>query len=171
MSKNTSKPQVRVAKSKQGESSQSEFLEYATELVDALANVMDRHALTEIVVENGEYKVSLRHAPEVPYPQPVVVPSAPPVVSAVSAEPAPEKAAGHYVESPFVGTFYRRPNPNADEYVGIGSKVNEGQVLCIVEAMKLMNEIEADVSGTVAEILVEDGSPVEFGQRLFRIEQ
>ena len=73
------------------------------------------------------------------------------------------------VTSPFVGTFYRRPNPESPNYVSVHDKVEKGQVLCIVEAMKLMNEIEADVAGTIVAILVDDGAPVEYGQRLFKI--
>jgi acetyl-CoA carboxylase biotin carboxyl carrier protein len=73
------------------------------------------------------------------------------------------------VTSPFVGTFYRAPSPDAPNFVELGSVVREGQTLCIVEAMKLMNEIEADSSGTIVEIVVENGKPVEFGQPLFRI--
>ena len=75
----------------------------------------------------------------------------------------------HIIKSPFVGTFYRRPTPEADTYVTLGSRVSKGQVLCIIEAMKLMNEIECDISGTVADILVEDAQPVEYGQSLFKI--
>jgi acetyl-CoA carboxylase biotin carboxyl carrier protein len=74
------------------------------------------------------------------------------------------------VTSPFVGTFYRTPAPDQPAFVDVGTVVKKGQVLCIIEAMKLMNEIEADVAGRVAEILVENGQPVEFGQTLFRIE-
>jgi acetyl-CoA carboxylase biotin carboxyl carrier protein len=75
----------------------------------------------------------------------------------------------HIVTSPFVGTFYRRPNPDADAYVEAGARVEKGQVLCIVEAMKLMNEIEADIAGTLVAVLVEDSEPVEYGQPLFKI--
>ena len=71
--------------------------------------------------------------------------------------------------SPFVGTFYRKPNPDSANYVSLGDKVDKGAVLCIVEAMKLMNEIEADVAGTITGVLVEDGSSVEYGQPLFKI--
>lgn len=77
---------------------------------------------------------------------------------------------GVYVTSPFVGTFYRSPAPDADPYVSIGQQVKKGQVLCIVEAMKLMNEIEAEVDGKVVEIYSESGKAVEFGEKLFRIE-
>jgi acetyl-CoA carboxylase biotin carboxyl carrier protein len=76
---------------------------------------------------------------------------------------------GHLITSPFVGTFYRAANPTAGAFVQLGSVVKKGQTLCIIEAMKLMNEIEADEAGKVAEILVENGQPVEFGQKLFRM--
>jgi acetyl-CoA carboxylase biotin carboxyl carrier protein len=75
----------------------------------------------------------------------------------------------HVVTSPFVGTFYRKPNPDSPVYVQLNDKVEKGGVLCIVEAMKLMNEIESDASGTIVGILVEDGAPVEYGQPLFKI--
>jgi acetyl-CoA carboxylase biotin carboxyl carrier protein len=89
-----------------------------------------------------------------------------------SQRPARSAAApsGHLVTSPFVGTFYRTPAPDQPPFVEVGTAVKKGQVLCIVEAMKLMNEIESEVSGTVVEILTENGQPVEFGQPLFRLE-
>jgi acetyl-CoA carboxylase biotin carboxyl carrier protein len=74
-----------------------------------------------------------------------------------------------FITSPFVGTFYRAPSPDAPPFVEVGSAIREGQALCIVEAMKLMNEIEADSPGTIVEILVENGKPVEFGQKLFKV--
>jgi acetyl-CoA carboxylase biotin carboxyl carrier protein len=74
-----------------------------------------------------------------------------------------------YVTSPFVGTFYRSPSPDAPAFVDVGSSIREGQALCIVEAMKLMNEIEADCAGKIVEILAENGKPVEFGQKLFKV--
>jgi acetyl-CoA carboxylase biotin carboxyl carrier protein len=76
-----------------------------------------------------------------------------------------------YVTSPFVGTFYRSPSPEAPPFVDVGSNIRPGQALCIVEAMKLMNEIEAEFAGTILECLVETGSPVEFGQRLFKVKK
>ena len=105
--------------------------------------------------------------PPVPLPVPVQA----------SAEPAPTSAQGdevedeglHIVASPIVGTFYSAPNPDAAPYVAIGDSVKKGQSLCIVEAMKLMNEIEADVTGIIARIYPENGQPVEFGERLFAI--
>jgi acetyl-CoA carboxylase biotin carboxyl carrier protein len=101
-----------------------------------------------------------------PVAAPVPAPAAP---AAKAAEKAPEKP-GHLVSSPFVGTFYRAPSPDSPPFVDVGSVVKKGQVLCIVEAMKLMNEIEAEVEGKIAEIYVLNATPVEFGEKLFRIE-
>ena len=94
-------------------------------------------------------------------------PTAASAAAAAAAQAAEEK--GHVVTSPFVGTFYRSPSPEAEPYVRDGQRVERGQVLCIVEAMKLMNEIEADVNGTIVEILVENATAVQFGQPLFKI--
>jgi acetyl-CoA carboxylase biotin carboxyl carrier protein len=98
-------------------------------------------------------------------PPPAVASGSAPQVSAQAAE----EDGLHYVTSPIVGTFYRAPNPEAEPYVKVGDMVHKGQVLCIVEAMKLMNEIEADASGTVVRIYPENAQPVEFGERLFAI--
>ena len=94
--------------------------------------------------------------------------------SSEAAAPAPEPVAVeeegvHFVTSPIVGTFYRAPNPDADPYVKVGDFVEKGQVLCIVEAMKLMNEIECDISGTVVRVLPENSQPVEYGENLFLV--
>jgi len=106
-------------------------------------------------------------APVVPVAASLPAPAAAPVPKA--AEKAPEKP-GHMVSSPFVGTFYRAPSPDSPAFVDVGSVVKKGQVLCIVEAMKLMNEIEAEVEGKIVEIYVLNATPVEFGEKLFRIE-
>ena len=100
--------------------------------------------------------------------RPVTTPGVAPAAGAAPAKAEPKP--GHVVTSPFVGTFYRTPAPDQPAFVEVGTQVRKGQVLCIVEAMKLMNEIEAEVAGRVAEVLVENGQPVEFGQALFRIE-
>lgn len=109
------------------------------------------------------------------YPQPLNIP---PVPAAVPAAEAPQPGTPtkpeqklHEVRSPIVGTFYRAPAPDAEPYVEIGQSVSVGAVLCIVEAMKLMNEIESDVSGRIAQVLVENGKPVEYNQVLFLIEK
>ncbi|MGN6104704.1 MAG: acetyl-CoA carboxylase biotin carboxyl carrier protein [Kofleriaceae bacterium] len=148
-----------------------------------LAELVAQHGLSELILDTKEVTLTVRRgvttgvvAP-VAAPLPVVLPPAPvaaPVAlapaagaAALAAAPADEKV--HIVTSPFVGTFYRKPNPDSPAYVSLNEKVDKGQVLCIVEAMKLMNEIEADVAGTVVAILVEDGAPVEYGQPLFKI--
>ena len=116
----------------------------------------------------------VHHAPvAVPAPAPVPAPvaaasSAP--AAAPAAAPKTEAKPGAVVTSPFVGTFYRAPSPDSPPFVDVGTVVKKGQVLCIVEAMKLMNEIEAEAPGKIAEILVGNATPVEFGQPLFRIE-
>ena len=100
-------------------------------------------------------------------PAPVALAPAAAVAAPVAAPAAPS---GHIVKSPMVGTFYRSAQPGSDPYVSVGSQVKEGDTLCIIEAMKLMNEIEADKSGTIKSVLADNGSPVEFGQPLFVIE-
>ena len=146
----------------------------AIDTVRSLATVLDEHALTELIYDTPEVKITLRRgvamaAPPVPMAMPMHAPGAPaPGPTSVTPMPVAEEK-GHAVTSPFVGTFYRRPNPDAPAYVDINDRVEKGQVLCIVEAMKLMNEIEADVAGTVIGILAEDGAPVEYGQALFKI--
>lgn len=107
-------------------------------------------------------------APAPAAPAPSAAPAAP--SAAPSAAPASNSPSGTQVTSPMVGTFYRAPSPGADPFVEVGTQVKKGDTLCIIEAMKLLNEIEAEVSGTVKEILVDNGSPVEFGQPLFVIE-
>jgi acetyl-CoA carboxylase biotin carboxyl carrier protein len=95
---------------------------------------------------------------------------APAPAAAPAAAPAGPPPGTHILNSPIVGTFYRSPSPDSDAFVEVGSRVKKGQVLCIIEAMKIMNEIEAEIAGTVREISVEDGQPVEFGQVLFRVD-
>jgi acetyl-CoA carboxylase biotin carboxyl carrier protein len=141
-----------------------------------LAEIVAEHNLSELILDTKEVTLTVRRGgvaapvqPAValaPSPQQLLAPAA----LAAAAAPAPaEDDKAHFVTSPFVGTFYRRPNPDSPNYVSVHDKVDKGQVLCIVEAMKLMNEIEADAAGTVTAILVEDGAPVEYGQPLFKI--
>ena len=108
-------------------------------------------------------------------PPPTTVPLAAPAAAAPAPEAAPAAAApatAHLkeIKSPMVGTFYAQPEPGADPYVRVGSRVSQGETVCIIEAMKIMNEIEAEVSGVVREICVEDASPVEYGQVLYRVD-
>jgi acetyl-CoA carboxylase biotin carboxyl carrier protein len=149
-----------------------------------LAEIVAAHNLSELVVDTKETTLTIRRGGmamampamqmQMPMQMPAMpqmaAPSAAPMAAAPSAAPAAAvDDKSHVVTSPFVGTFYRKPNPDSPVYVAINDKVEKGQVLCIVEAMKLMNEIEADASGTVIAILVEDGAPVEYGQPLFKI--
>jgi acetyl-CoA carboxylase biotin carboxyl carrier protein len=139
------------------------------ELVDELAQLLERYGLTELSYDTKDVTVTLsRGGGPVGYAAAPV--AAAPAAPAAAAKKAESVQSGHLVTSPFVGTFYRSPSPDADPYVEVGSKVEKGQVICIIEAMKLMNEIEADVSGKVVEILCENNAAVEYGQSLFRIE-
>ena len=147
-----------------------------------LAEIVAEHGLSELIVDTKEVTLTVRRGgvsmaampqmPVMPMPVPAIgsAPHAAPSTAPAAAAAAPDDKS-HAVTSPFVGTFYRKPNPDSQVYVSLNEKVEKGQVLCIVEAMKLMNEIEADVAGTVVAILVEDGSPVEYGQPLFKIAQ
>jgi acetyl-CoA carboxylase biotin carboxyl carrier protein len=138
--------------------------------VRELALIAEEFGLTEIEADpSGHVRISRRgaEAPGAIAPPASAAPITPSIALAppVAAEPAP----GRLVTSPFVGTFYRAPSPEASPFVGIGDSVKKGQVVCIVEAMKLMNEIEAEVEGQVAEILVKNGEHVEYGQALIRL--
>jgi acetyl-CoA carboxylase biotin carboxyl carrier protein len=146
-----------------------------------LIDLVAESGVSELEVTEGEDKVRIVKNPapvaapaqQVYAPAPVAAAPTAPVAAASPAAPAPEAAptapAGHAVKSPMVGTFYRSPTPGADAFVKIGDTVKEGQTLCIIEAMKLLNEIESDKSGVVKEILCENGQGVEFGQALFII--
>jgi acetyl-CoA carboxylase biotin carboxyl carrier protein len=103
-------------------------------------------------------------------PAPMAAAPAQPAAAAVAELPAPVEPSGHIVKSPMVGTFYRASSPGAKPFVEVGSQVKEGETICIIEAMKILNEIEADKSGTVTRILGENGQAVEYGQSLFVIE-
>jgi len=143
-----------------------------------LIDLVQESGIAEIEITEGEEKVrilkgggAIAHAPVASAPQaaPVSAPARPAAgapAPAASAEPVPEQE-GHVFKSPMVGTFYRAPSPDAKAFVEVGQTIKEGQTICIIEAMKLMNEIEADKSGVVKAILVENGQPVEYGQPLF----
>ena len=120
-----------------------------------------------IVNRNGAAPVQVHQPVTVAQPMPVPVPA--PEVAPAPAPTAPQQT-GTPLTSPMVGTFYRAPSPGADPFVKVGDTVKKGQVVCIIEAMKLLNEVEADMDGTVKEVCVENGQPVAFGQSLFIIE-
>ncbi|HLU01395.1 MAG TPA: acetyl-CoA carboxylase biotin carboxyl carrier protein [Advenella sp.] len=140
-----------------------------------LIDLVAESGIAELEITEGEGKVrivkfSQTLQPVAPaQPQPAPVAAAAPAATAAAPAAAPAAPAGHVVKSPMVGTFYRAPNPSSPPFVEVGATVAEGDALCIIEAMKLLNEIEADKSGVIREILVENGEPVEFGQPLFVI--
>ncbi|MBL4635606.1 MAG: acetyl-CoA carboxylase biotin carboxyl carrier protein [Kofleriaceae bacterium] len=145
----------------------------------SLAQIVEAHELSELIIDNESLTLTIRRGPHhtvtTAGTHAVHVPMAAPMhalapAAAPAAEPAPVVDDNlHEVTSPFVGTFYRAPNPDASSYCEIGQRVEKGQVLCIIEAMKLMNEIEADAAGILEAILVENAEPVEYGQPLFKI--
>ena len=145
-----------------------------------LIDLVQESGIGEIEITEGEEKVRISRqspggapvimaAPNMPPMPYAATPVAPAAAAAPAAAPAAEPK-GHQLKSPMVGTFYRAPSPGAPPFVEVGQQVTKGQTLCIIEAMKLLNEIESDASGTVKAILVENGQPVEYGQPLFTIE-
>jgi acetyl-CoA carboxylase biotin carboxyl carrier protein len=148
--------------------------------VKQLLEMVEKSSVNEIELEEKGNKIRItKSAPQqiMAAPQYQMAMNAAPAPSAAPAAPATAKPAPaaegkkyHEVKSPIVGTFYRSPSPDAAPYVEVGSKVKQGGVLCIVEAMKLMNEIESDIDGTIVKINVESGKPVEYGQVLFLVE-
>ncbi|WP_339387407.1 acetyl-CoA carboxylase biotin carboxyl carrier protein [Vibrio caribbeanicus] len=149
--------------------------------IKKLIELVEESGIAELEIAEGEESVRIsRNGTAAPAPiqyaaAPMPAPAAAPVAAVAEAPSAPAAAApatpaGHHVLSPMVGTFYRSPSPEAKSFVEVGQTVSAGDTLCIVEAMKMMNQIEADKSGVVTAILVEDGQPVEFDQPLVVIE-
>jgi acetyl-CoA carboxylase biotin carboxyl carrier protein len=140
-----------------------------------LIDLVAESGIAELEITEGEGKVRIVKFSQTVQPVAYHAPEAAPAAAsapAPAAAPAPEAAPvvqGHVVKAPMVGTFYRSPNPGSAPFVDVGQTVKEGDALCIIEAMKLLNEIEADKSGVIKEILVENGEPVEYGQPLFVI--
>lgn len=148
--------------------------------VKKLIELLEESNIDEIEIKEGEESVrisrngaqalSMAAQQAAPYYAPPVAPPPPPPAPVAPAQPAvAEHPAGHALLSPMVGTFYRSPSPSSPSFVEVGQTVKAGDIICIVEAMKMMNQIEADKSGTIAAILVENGQPVEFDQPLFSI--
>lgn len=141
--------------------------------IKELADLLNESNLTELSIKEGDKEIVIKKEKE-------VISAGAPVQAISAAIPAasgaeafvctPIEKKGRPITSPMVGTFYKAPSPDAKPFVEIGTVVSEGQVVCIIEAMKLMNEIEADVSGKVVEICVDDGQPIEFGQVLMYVE-
>lgn len=144
--------------------------------IKRLIELLDESGVNEIEIWEGEESVRISRgapaavaaAPAAPAPAPAAAPAA--VAAAETPNAPPAEPSGHQIRSPMVGTFYRAPSPDADPFVEEGQTVNVGDTLCIIEAMKMLNQIEADRSGVVRKILLENGAPVEFDQPLFVIE-
>jgi len=135
--------------------------------VEQLVELLRESGVGEIRVRQGETEISVKARPEVPPPADQVLSGTQGVPDVVDSGPSPEMDGLHAVRSPVVGTFYRAPAPGEEAYVEVGDTVSAGQPLCIVEAMKLMNEIVADVSGEIVEVLAENAGGVEYDQPLF----
>ena len=143
-----------------------------------LIDLVQESGIAELEITEGEEKVRINRigvaghpaviaTPQPPVPAPPAALSSAPAAASAAAEPA--EAEGHVVKSPMVGTFYRSSAPGSKPFVEVGQTVNAGETLCIIEAMKLLNEIEADQTGVIKKVMVENGQPVEYGQPLFLI--
>jgi acetyl-CoA carboxylase biotin carboxyl carrier protein len=146
--------------------------------VKKLIELLEESGIAEIEIKEGEESVRISRMPsgavamQAPMyaPSPLPIAAVAPGVSAPAAAPLPPPSVDHLVQAPMVGTFYSAPAPGAKAFVQIGDEVKVGQVLCIIEAMKMMNQIESDRAGKVTSVLVQNGDPVEFGQPLFAIQ-
>lgn len=149
------------------------------ELIDFISST----GLEEVNIETEEFKIKVKRSPDhvavaapAPVAAPVALPAAAPAPAVAPQAPAAEKPAETkasnliQIKSPMIGTFYRTPNPDSPAFVSVGDKVKPGDTVCIIEAMKLFNEIESEVTGTIVEILVENASPVEYDQPLFLVD-
>jgi acetyl-CoA carboxylase biotin carboxyl carrier protein len=145
--------------------------------IKAIIDLMKKNSITEFELERQDSKIRLKRGlnggtPAMQYDEPTIAGTAPliPTIATVPAATLSPVATGEIdIKSPMIGTFYRAPSPEAGNYVEVGTEVNADTVVCIIEAMKVMNEIKAEVKGVVTHILVENAKPVEFGQPLFRI--
>ena len=155
--------------------------------IQQLIKFVSKTDVNEVTIENKDFKINIKGRSfsneatqpltqqSLPTPQiqsPVIVPEHPPAVQTPtqSTPPDSDKSTDVIIRSPIIGTFYRQPSPDKDNFVYVGDEITEVQTLCVIEAMKLFNEIESDISGKVVKILVDDASPVEFDQPLFVIE-
>jgi len=150
--------------------------------IKAIIDLMKKNSITEFELEQQDSKLRLKRGlnggypaqsddsvPMIPAAAPIAMPIAAPALAAVPAAPAVVVTGEIDIKSPMIGTFYRTPSPESAAYVEVGSEVNLETVVCIIEAMKVMNEIKAEVKGIVTQVLVESGKPVEFGQPLFKV--
>lgn len=153
--------------------------------IEELIRFVSKSGVSEVSLEQKDFKITIKNAPRemqvVTAAAPAVVQMAPPVAApaaapvAAPAAPAPAAKASdeskyHVVKSPMIGTFYRQPSPDKPNFVNVGDEVKPGQVICIIEAMKLFNEIESDVKGRIVKVLVDNATPIEYDQPLFLVD-
>ncbi len=148
--------------------------------IKKLIEIIEESDIAEIEISEGEESVRISRYSPAPAPTAMMAAAPAPIATIAAAplatsattstEPTAELPSGHVVKSPMVGTFYGAASPNAAPFVSVGQKVHEGETICIIEAMKILNQIEADKSGTIKQILVENAQPVEYDQPLFIIE-
>jgi len=151
--------------------------------IKAIIDLMKKNSVSEFELEKQDFKIRLKRgsnggssagteeAPVLNYVQPAVAIQAPPpaVLQAQAPVPAPQPSSELEIKSPMIGTFYRAPSPESAPYIEVGAEVNPETVVCIIEAMKVMNEIKAEAKGIVTQVMVENAKPVEFGQPLFKL--
>lgn len=141
--------------------------------IKKLIELLEESGIAELEIKEGEESVRISRqstSQPVAMAAPVQAVPAPPSAATPASEPAPAESSGHKIKSPMVGTYYAAPSPTAGPFVSVGHEVSVGDTLCIIEAMKMMNQIEADTAGTIKHIMLENGDPVEFDQVLFVIE-
>ena len=147
-------------------------MKFDIDYIEKLSKVLAENELTEISLEDGEQAITIRKDVVIAPATTVATPVATTQAAAPQAAPKTEEVKkGTPITSPMVGTFYSAPSPDAAAFVTVGKSISKGDKVCIIEAMKLMNEIESEVSGKVVEICVQDGQPVEFGQVLMYVEE
>ena len=149
-------------------------------LVKKIIDLIAASDVNEVAIEEGDFKIKVKKLSEsaqISYTQPVIAQAPKAATPAIaqqvdtSAPASTTSTPSNSIDAPIVGTFYQAPSPDSDPFVKVGDKVQAGQTLCIIEAMKLMNEIEAEVDGVITAILVENAQPVQFGQSLFKIKE
>ena len=147
------------------------FGQFDPELLKQLARILRDNDLGELTLEDGDKKLTIKGKMPAPMPAPMSMPPVcPPAVPQEDVPTAPAAVSGTWVKAPLVGTYYAAPSPESEPFVTVGKRVKKGDVLMIIESMKLMNEVLCDQEGTVAEILVQNGDAVEFDQPILRIE-
>lgn len=147
------------------------FGQFDPELLKQLARILRDNDLGELTLEDGDKKLTIKGKKPAPMPAPMSMPPVcPPAAPQEDAPTAPAAVSGTWVKAPLVGTYYAAPSPESEPFVTVGKRVKKGDVLMIIESMKLMNEVLCEQEGTVAEILVQNGDAVEFDQPILRIE-